>query len=302
MLRRALLAASESARLRAFAQDHPLGRRASRRFVPGVLLDDAMAVVERLGRDGFLLSLNHLGEKTTGPADADAAAAAYREIIDRLRGRQDCYVSIKLTQLSLDGDPDGAVGRLRAILQAAQKAKTFVRVDMEHSVYVDATLDALVRLQGEGYAVGGVIQAYLHRSPADLERLLAAGVPIRLVKGAYMESPAIAFPRKADVDAAYVRLLRRLLKDRGYHAIATHDDRMIAAAIDEARRLGKAPDQYEFQMIYGVRRDLQERLRREGYRVRIYVPYGTQWYPYFVRRLAERPANVVFLLRNLIRG
>jgi proline dehydrogenase len=301
MLRRALLAASESARLRAFAQDHPLGRRASRRFVAGMSLDDAMAVVEHLEQAGFLHSLNHLGEKTTAPAEADAAADAYRKILDRLREHH-CYVSVKLTQLGLDGDPDGAVGRLRAILQASQKAGIFVRVDMEHSAYVDLTLEALVRLRTEGHAVGGVIQAYLYRSPADLDRLLAAGVPVRLVKGAYMEPPAIAFPRKADVDAAYVRLLQRLLANHGYHAIATHDDRMIAAAIEEARRLGKTRDQYEFQMIYGVRRDLQERLRQEGYRVRVYIPYGNQWYPYFMRRLAERPANVVFLLRNLIRG
>jgi proline dehydrogenase len=303
MLRRVLLAASESARLRAFAQDHRLGRRVSRRFVAGETLEDAMAVVDRLGAAGFLLSLNHLGEKTTNPADADAAAAAYREIIDRLRGRPDCYVSVKLTQLGLDGDPAGAVDRLRAILQAARPAGTFVRVDMEHSAYVERTLEALVRLQAEGYqGLGGVIQAYLYRSPGDLDRLLAAGVPVRLVKGAYMEPPGIAFPRKADVDAAYVRLLHRLLADRGYHAVATHDERMIAAALEEARRLGKTPDQYEFQMIHGVRRDLQERLRQQGYRVRVYIPYGTQWYPYFVRRLAERPANVVFLLRNLVRG
>jgi len=303
MLRRALLALSESKRLRVFAQDHPLGRRVSRRFVAGETLDDALGVVDRLGRAGYLLSLNHLGEKTTMPAEADAAAAAYREILDRLRGRHDCYVSVKLTQLGLDGDPAGAVGRLRDIVAAGQAAGRFIRVDMEHSVYVDRTLDALVQLSAEGFqGLGGVIQAYLYRSPADLERLLAAGIRIRLVKGAYMEPPAIAYPRKADVDAAYQRLLERLLADAGYHAIATHDERMIRAAVAEARRVGKALDRYEFQMIYGVRRDLQERLRQEGYRVRVYIPYGTQWYPYFVRRLAERPANVVFMLRNLLRG
>jgi len=303
MLRRALLALSENKRLRAFVQDHPLGRRVSRRFVAGETLDDALGVVDRLGRAGYLLSLNHLGEKTTMPAEADAAAGAYREILDRLRGRHDCYVSVKLTQLGLDGDTAGAVGRLRDIVAAGQSVGRFIRVDMEHSVYVDHTLGALVQLRAEGYQdLGGVIQAYLYRSPADLERLLAAGVRVRLVKGAYMEPPAIAYPRKADVDAAYLRLLERLLGDAGYHAIATHDERMIRAAVEQARRLGKAPDRYEFQMIYGVRRDLQERLRQEGYRVRVYIPYGTQWYPYFMRRLAERPANVVFILRNLFRG
>ncbi len=276
----------------------------SRRFVAGETLDDAITVVERLRQAGFLLSLNHLGEKTTRPAEAEAAAAAYKEILHRLGRRQeDCYVSVKLTQLGLDGDPAGAVARLRGIVAAAQSAGRFIRVDMEHSVYVDRTLDALVQLRAEGWqGLGGVVQAYLYRSPADLERLLAGGIRIRLVKGAYMEPPTIAYPRKADVDAAYLRLQERLLGDAGYHAIATHDERMIHAAVGQAHRLGKARDQYEFQMIYGVRRDLQERLRQEGYRVRVYIPYGTQWYPYFVRRLAERPANVVFMLRNLLRG
>jgi proline dehydrogenase len=303
MLRRGLLALSENGRARAFAQHHPIGRRVSRRFVAGETLDDAMAVVDRLGQAGFLLSLNHLGEKTSTPAEADAAMAAYMEILERLGRRHDCYVSVKLTQLGLDSDPAGAVGRLRQILEAARPAGIFVRVDMEHSVYVDRTVEALLVLRTEGHqGLGAVIQAYLYRSAADLERLLAAGIRIRLVKGAYMEPPEVAYPRKADVDASYLRLQERLLADPGYHAIATHDERLIRAAIDCARRLGKSPDRYEFQMIYGVRRDLQERFRQEGHPVRIYIPYGTQWYPYFMRRLAERPANVAFILRHLVRG
>lgn len=304
MLRAALLALSESRRARAFAQEHPVGRRASRRFVAGETLDDALDAVDRLGRAGFLLSLNHLGEKTTTPAEAEAATADYKEILERLRRRhEDCYVSVKLTQLGLDGDPAGAIGRLRQILEVARPAGTFVRVDMEHSVYVDLTLDALLRLRAEGYtALGAVIQAYLYRSAADLERLLGAGIPVRLVKGAYMEPAAIAYPHKADVDANYLRLQDRLFADTGYHALATHDERIIRTAIEQAGHRGRAPDRYEFQMIYGVRRDLQDRLRAEGHRVRIYVPYGTQWYPYFMRRLAERPANAAFILRNLLRG
>jgi len=304
MLRRALLTLSESARVRAFAQHHPVGRRTSRRFVAGETLDDALGAVERLGRAGVLLSLNHLGEKTATLEEAAAAAVAYQEILERLRGRrEDCYVSVKLTQLGLDGNPEAAIAHLRRILDAARPAGTFVRVDMEHSVYVDQTLEALLRLRAEGYeALGAVIQAYLYRSAADLERLLAAGIRIRLVKGAYMEPPAIAYPRKPDVDVNYLRLQERLLADAGYHAMATHDERIVLAAVDQARRLGKSPDRYEFQMIYGVRRDLQDRLRQEGHRVRIYIPYGTQWYPYFMRRLAERPANVAFILRNLLRG
>ncbi len=304
MLRAALLALSESRRARAFALHHPVGRRASRRFVAGETLDDALDAVDRLGQAGFLLSLNHLGEKTTTLEEAAAAAAAYQEILQRLRGRrEDCYVSVKLTQLGLDTNPEEAVGHLRKILDASRPAGTFVRVDMEHSVYVDLTLDALLRLRAEGYtALGAVIQAYLYRSAADLERLLGAGIPVRLVKGAYMEPPAIAYPHKADVDANYLRLQDRLFADTGYHALATHDERIIRTAIEQAGRLGRAPDRYEFQMIYGVRRDLQDRLRAEGHRVRIYIPYGTQWYPYFMRRLAERPANAAFILRNLLRG
>ncbi len=304
MLRQILLALSENARARAFALQHPVGRRAARRFVAGETLEDALAVVERLGGQGFLTSLNFLGEKTTTPDEARAATAAYEDALHRLRGRPlECYVSVKLTQLGLDLNEDLATSHLRRILQTASAGRIFVRVDMEHSSYVDGTLNILERLRGEGYeALGAVIQAYLYRGADDLDRLLRLRIPIRLVKGAYAEPAAIAYPRKRDVDANYLRLLQCLLSDAGYHAIATHDERLIQAAIEQVRRDGKTRDRFEFQMIYGVRRDLQERLRAEGYRIRIYVPYGAQWYPYFMRRLAERPANVAFVLRNLLRG
>lgn len=304
MLRRALIALSENARAREFVLQNPVARRASRRFVAGESLAETLAVIDRLAGAGFLTSFNHLGERTTTLQEAEAAAAAYVEILEHLRGRSiDCYVAVKLTQLGLDTSTDLAASHLRRILDAARAAGRFIRVDMEHSPYVDRTLDVITRLRGDGYeALGAVIQAYLYRSPTDLDRLLRLGVPIRLVKGAYAEPPSVAYPRKSDVDASYLKLQQRLLRDDGYHAIATHDERLIRAAIAQAASEGIAPDHFEFQFIYGVRRDLQEQLRREGRRVRIYVPYGTQWYPYFMRRLAERPANVLFILRNLLRG
>ncbi len=304
MLRQFFLGLSENPGARAFAMHHPVGRRASRRFVAGETLDDALAVVDRLAAAGFLTSLNFLGEKTTTPEEAEAASEAYEEILRRLRGRViDCYVSVKLTQLGLDLGAEIARAHLRRILEAARATGTFIRVDMEHSSYVDATLDTLERCRAEGYdRLGAVIQTYLYRSAGDVDRLLRLGVPIRLVKGAYAEPAAIAYPRKRDVDASYLRLLQRLLRDPGYHAVATHDQRLIEAAITQTRTEGRPPDRFEFQMIYGVRRDLAERLRTAGYRMRIYVPYGSHWYPYFMRRLAERPANVAFVLRSLIRG
>ncbi len=304
MLRRVFLALSENPRARAFATQHPVGRRASRRFVAGETLDDALAVVDRLTAAGFLTSLNYLGEKTTTSEEAAEAATAYEEILRRLRGHPgDCYVSVKLTQLGLDLGADVARSHLLHILAHARTSGTFIRVDMEHSPYVDATLDILERCRRDGYdRLGGVIQAYLYRSRDDLDRLLRLGIPIRLVKGAYAEPAAIAYPRKRDVDASYRRLLERLLRDPGFHAVATHDERLIEAAIAQTRQEGRPPDRFEFQMIYGVRRDLADRLRASGHRMRIYVPFGSQWYPYFMRRLAERPANVGFVLRNLLRG
>ncbi|MDQ7857975.1 MAG: proline dehydrogenase family protein [Armatimonadota bacterium] len=305
-LRRPLYWLSEHPGARAFVLHNPVARRASRRFIAGETLDEALAVVDRLAQAGFFTSLNHLGERTASAADAEAATAGYLAIVERLRARRpatDCYVSVKLTQLGLDLDPALASAQLRRILEAAQAAGLFVRVDMEHSRYVDATLALIEAMRAEGFAaLGAVIQAYLYRSEADVDRLLQRGVPIRLVKGAYLEPPEVAYPRMADTNAAYRRIMQRLLRDRGYHAIATHDARLVQDAVDQARREGISPDRFEFQFIYGVGRPLQERLRAEGYRVRVYVPYGTQWYPYFMRRLAERPANLLFLLRNVLRG
>ncbi len=306
MLRRLLLHLSESARARNFVLQHPFARRASRRFIAGETLDEAMGVIDTLAASGYLTILNHLGERTTDASEAAAAAADYLEALRRLREHppvRDCYISVKLTQLGLDFDRELTLSHLRRILDAAKIAGTFVRIDMEHSAYVDATLDIIERLHGEGYtALGVVIQTYLHRSEVDLERLLRLGVPVRLVKGAYMEPPTIAYPRMADVNANFLRLQQRLLRDPACHAIATHDARLVQAAIEQAKDEGIPPSHFEFQFLYGIRRDLQERLLRDGYRVRIYVPYGTYWYPYFMRRMAERPANFFFMLRNVWRG
>lgn len=304
MIRRVLLALSANDRVHAFVLRQGMARRAARRFVAGETLDEALGVVDRLAAEGYLLSLNLLGEKTTSPQEARAAADAYAEVATRLRGRPvDCYISVKLTQLGLDLDTDLAADNLRRVIEAARADGRFVRVDMEHSPYVDRTLEIVTRLKAEGNdALGAVIQAYLYRSGDDVDRLLGLRVPIRLCKGAYAEPSTAAYPRKRDVDANFIRLQQRLLRDPVCHAIATHDERLIQAAISLVESEGIPRDRYEFQMIYGIRRDLQARLLRGGHRVRIYVPFGTHWYPYLMRRMAERPANLAFVLRNLLRG
>ncbi|MGH9479456.1 MAG: proline dehydrogenase family protein, partial [Terriglobales bacterium] len=246
-----------------------------------------------------------------------AAAVAILDAIGR--GQVQSTLSVKLTQLGLDLSLDLARLQLQHIVEHAAALGTFIRVDMEGSDYTAVTLDLVEQLHAAGAPVGTVLQAYLHRTAADLERLLALGVRVRLVKGAYREPPELAIQAKADVDANYERLMYRLLDDAqklpgqgegaerkaavpcGYHAIATHDERMVERAIAHAREQHLPPDQFEFQMLYGIRRDLQQRLVGQGWRVRVYTPFGPEWYPYFMRRLAERPANVLFLLKNMVR-
>lgn len=304
MIKRLLLALSENERIHAFVLRQRMARRAARRFVAGETLDEALGVVDLLAAEGYFLSLNLLGENTTSPQEARAATEAYTEAATRLRGRPvDCYISVKLTQLGLDLDTDLAADNLRRLLEATRADGRFVRVDMEHSPHIDRTLEVITRLKAEGYdALGAVIQAYLYRSEDDVDRLLKLGIPIRLCKGAYAEPSTIAYPHKRDVDANFIRLQQRLLRDSVSHAIATHDERLIQAAVSQVEKEGIPRGHCEFQFIYGIRRDLQERLLRGGYRVRIYVPYGTHWYPYLMRRMAERPANLAFILRNLLRG
>ena len=301
MLRPIFLALSRRPALAQFALRHPVLRRAALRFVAGERLDEAVSAVRALNAAGLAATLDLLGENTATPAAAAASAEAYLAILDALhRTAVDSNLSLKLTQLGLDLDEAMCETFLARILDRA--GETFVRIDMEGSAYTERTLRLCKRLWGAGRRnVGVVIQSYLRRSEADVEELIALGARVRLVKGAYAEPPSVAYPHKRDVDAAFARLAERLLRDGVYPAIATHDERLIAAARRVAIRDGIPPVRFEFQMLYGIRRDLQASLRREGYRVRVYVPFGGEWYPYFMRRLAERPANLMFIVGSLLR-
>jgi proline dehydrogenase len=298
-------------------------RRAVRRFIAGERLDEALEAVGRLNRDGLSTTLDLLGENVTTTAQAEASAEAYLGIVDALGAGNheieasdgappgvDNNLSLKLTQLGLVVDAALCARLLRRILDRAavrpwacpDGAPMFVRIDMESSAHTGATLALFDTLWAEGRRdVGVVIQAYLYRSAADVDRLNALGARVRLVKGAYDEPPTVAYPRKRDVDAAFARLAEALLRDGVYPAFATHDERLIDHVVRTAAAAGIPADRFEFQMLYGIRRDLQVGLRRRGYRVRVYVPFGEEWYPYFMRRLAERPANVGFVLRSLVR-
>jgi proline dehydrogenase len=303
ILRSTLIALSRNRNLRDFAEDTALGRRMSSRFVAGTSVEDALAAAASVNRQGFSASLDSLGENVHSPREAQQAADVYHRLLDAIAQRNlDANVSVKLTQMGLDLDPELACANVAAMVEHAAAANTFVRIDMEGSDYTQVTVDMVCRLHAANRGrIGVVIQSYLRRSEADIERLLAEGIRIRLCKGAYQEPPNLAFPDKADVDSNFVKLMQRLLPSGVYHGIATHDEKMIAATRRFARERGIGPDQFEFQMLYGVRRDLQKSLLAEGYRLRVYIPFGTDWYPYFMRRLAERPANLLFMARNLFR-
>ena len=283
----------------------PFTRPMVARFVAGESLGAAMPALRRARSAGFRTTVDILGESVSSLDTARAAADAYVEALQVLeREELDLNVSLKLSQMGLGLDPAAARDNVARVLLAAAGVGAFVRIDMEDHTTVDATLDLWRQLRpamaGSG-DVGVVIQSALRRSERDVEALIEERARVRLCKGAYAEPPEVAFATKADVDAAYVRLLERLLADGSYPAIATHDDRMVDHAIAFAGEHGIAPDRFEFQMLYGVRRDLQERLLRDGWRVRVYVPLGDRWWPYFMRRLAERPANVTFLVGSLWR-
>ena len=273
-----------------------------RRFIPGERVADAIAAARVLEAHGFTETFDHLGESVTSLAAADQATREYLDVVKAVRDAGvERNISLKLTQLGLDVDRATAVDHLRKILETAEPAGFFVRIDMESSRSTDVTLDIFETLWDQGYRqVGVVLQADLFRTPKDLARINALGARIRVVKGAYLEPRTVAYRRKADVDAAYLRLMRVLLAEGTYPAIATHDPVMIdaAKAFVNERQIGR--DRFEFQMLYGIRRDLQARLVAEGYRLRIYVPFGGEWFPYFMRRLGERPANVGFVLRGLV--
>jgi proline dehydrogenase len=278
----------------------PLLRRMPLRFVAGTTLDQAVTAVRSLNATGASATLDVLGESVLDRASADQSAAAYVETLERIGAeRLDANVSIKLTQMGLDLGVDECLAVLAPVADAGRRLGIFIRIDMESSEYTDRTLEVVERLRADGHDVGPVIQSYLHRSAADVERLAAERVRTRVCKGAYAEPPEVAHQEREVVGDAFVTLTQRLLEADAYPGVATHDPDMIERVCAFARQRGIGQDRFEFQMLYGVRRDLQRRLLEDGYRLRVYVPYGTEWYPYFMRRLAERPANVLFVLRSI---
>ena len=278
-------------------------RRMARRFVAGETLEEAIAAARRCHEVGMMASLDYLGENVANTSDTQRSRDAYLEIFEAIaQEKLQANVSCKLTQLGLDINSEFCAGLVLSIVECAANFDNFLRIDMEGSAYTQRTIDLVKRVRARNPAVGTVIQSYLYRSEKDVADLLACGCRIRLCKGAYKEPEDVAFPRKADVDANYVRLMKILLSSGFYHAIATHDPQLIAATIRHAAEKRNSKDDFEFQMLYGVRTDLQRRLVKDGYRVRIYIPFGNDWFPYFMRRLAERPANVGFILRNFLRS
>jgi proline dehydrogenase len=269
-------------------------------------IEDALRVAASVNQQGMAVSLDSLGESVTSETEAHQGAEVYHRLLDSIAAqRLNANISVKLTQMGLELSPELAEEIVEGLVEHASATGNFVRIDMEDSHLTQVTLDIMRRVHALPHlrgAIGIVIQSYLYRSESDIEQLVAEGIRVRLCKGAYQESAEVAFPRKADVDANFVRLSRKLLASPVYHGLATHDEAMIAAARTFASEQGIDPSRFEFQMLYGVRRDLQRNLIREGYKVRVYIPFGREWYPYFMRRLAERPANVLFLARNFFRA
>jgi proline dehydrogenase len=303
MVRSTLLKLSVSPGFAHWVTSNPSTRRMARRFVAGETLDEAINAARACNSQGMYTSLDYLGENVATVADAQRARDAYLQIFDRIaEERLHANVSCKLTQLGLDLSSDFCEGLLLSIVERAAAYENFLRVDMEGSDYTERTIDIIKRVRARNPAVGTVIQSYLYRSEKDVQELLSYGCRIRLCKGAYKESDEVAFARKKDVDGNYVRLMQMLLPSGFYHAIATHDPRMIAQTIRFAAAKQISKDDFEFQMLYGVRTDLQRQLVKDGYRLRIYIPYGRDWFPYFMRRLAERPANLGFFVRNFLRS
>jgi len=303
MLRSILLKFSESKSFAHWVTTNATTRRMSRRFVAGETLEEALHVARACNDAGMHATLDYLGENVSTPDDAQKARDAYLEIFDRIaQERLHANVSCKLTQLGLDISPEFCEGLVLSIAERAAAYDSFLRIDMEGSAYTQRTVDLVKRVRAQTPTVGTVIQSYLYRSESDVNDLLSVGCRIRLCKGAYKEDVEVAYPRKADVDGNYIRLMRMLLPSGFYHGIATHDPRMIGATIRWAAEKQISKDDFEFQMLYGIRTDLQRQLVRDGYRLRIYIPYGRDWFPYVMRRLAERPANLMFFVRNFLRS
>jgi len=302
MTRNFFLYLSQQQRLRRWMETSPTARRLTARFIAGETLADELKVAAQLQSQGIATALDHLGENVTTLEEATASAAAYLEALDQIAARAlPATVSIKATQFGMDVSETACYDNVLRVAARAKEIGTRVEIDMEDTRYTQRTI-ALVSAVAE--KVGDIrlcIQAYLYRSPADIDKLNQCNIRVRLCKGAYNEPPALALPDKADVDSAYVELMHRLFDHGTDPAIAGHDPRMIQEAIRYSREQGIAPDRFEFQMLYGIRRDLQRQVLDQGFRLRLYVPYGTAWYPYFMRRLSERPANVLFVARSLFR-
>jgi proline dehydrogenase len=303
VVRSALLWLSEHQGAFDFVRGNPLTQRMASRFVAGETLDSAIDAVRRLGKTGTRASLDLLGESVTEREEAVRARDEVIDTLDRIAETGvDANVSVKLTQMGLDLDYDWCARNVRELLTHAKQLGIFVRLDMESSHHTERTLRLFQELHGEfGDTTGVVVQSYLRQSADDVAKLIAMGARVRLCKGAYAEPAEIAFQRRHEVSASFVELLEQLLTDGNYPAIATHDDPLIEHALRFVRTRNLSPDQFEFQMLYGVRRDLQGKLRRDGFNVRVYVPFGTHWYPYLMRRLAERPANVAFMAMSLLK-
>jgi proline dehydrogenase len=307
MLRAAFIALSESRSLRGIAERSRLGQRTSARFVAGKEVADAIRVATAMNQLGASVSIDNLGENVTNADEARASAQLYHDLLDEIGARKlNANVSLKLTHMGLDVDEKMAYEIVRALVAkaASMTPKNFVRVDMEGSPYTRRTLDfvhELHRAPGNEGSVGAVIQSYMRRAEADIEELLAERIRIRLCKGAYKEPEDIAFQKKSEVDAHYVRLMKILMKSGVYHGLATHDEAIIKEAKAFATRENIPRNTFEFQMLHGIRRDLQQSLVKDGWGMRVYIPFGTEWYPYFMRRLAERPANVLFIAKNILR-
>jgi proline dehydrogenase len=305
MLRQGLLWLSQQNGIFRFVRSNPLARRFASRFVAGETIEEGVAAARELMSRGITASLDLLGESVTRPDEATAAKEQYLAMLDRMAaaGNIEVNVSVKLTQMGLDIDEELCRRNMREILERAAGYRGFVRLDMEGSDYTQRTLDFFRQHLFPDFAdhCGVVIQSALRRSEHDINDLIRMRARVRLCKGAYLEPPDIAFPQKADVDRNYVKLMERLLVEGNYPGLATHDEQVIARARAFVAEHGITEDRFEFQMLHGVRRDLQQQLRAAGHRMRVYVPFGTQWYPYLMRRLAERPANIAFMMGNIVK-
>lgn len=302
MTRNFFLYLSQQQRLRRWMETSPIARKLTSRFIAGETLEDELKVAAQLQGQGILTALDHLGENVTSLTEANLAVALYLSALDQIAARGlPATISIKATQFGMDVSETACLDNVLKVAARAKAIGSRVEIDMEDTRYTERTIALVIAVAREVGDIRLAIQAYLYRTPADIDRLNQLGIRVRLCKGAYNEPPNLAYPHKADVDKSYVKLMHTLFDNGTDPAIAGHDDRMIQEAIRYSRERGITPDRFEFQMLYGIRRDLQRQVREQGFRLRLYVPYGTAWYPYFMRRLSERPANVLFVLRSLFR-